>query len=168
MFYYTADKIKHKTITSLGNTYSTKCIVYIILLIYCQQEGDQGYSNSRGINKENNKFSILKKKKILLVDDEPDITSSLKTGLEDSGFAVDTFNDAVLALSNFKAGMYDLVLLDVKMPQINGFELYEKIREIDSKVKGCFITAHEVYYQSLREIFPDTDVDCYVKPIDIY
>jgi two-component SAPR family response regulator len=52
----------------------------------------------------------------------------------------------ILALSNFKAGMYDLILLDVKMPQINGFELYEKIREIDSKVKACFITAYEVYY----------------------
>ena len=53
------------------------------------------------------------------------------------------------------------------LPQINGFELYEKIREQDSKVKACFITAHEVYYQSLREIFPDTDLDCYVKPIHI-
>jgi DNA-binding response OmpR family regulator len=110
---------------------------------------------------------VLRKKKILIVDDEPDITSSLKIGLDDSGFAVDTFNDAILALLNFKSGMYDLVLLDVKMPQINGFELYEKIRKIDSKAKACFITAHEVYYQSLREIFPDTDIDCYVKPIHI-
>jgi DNA-binding response OmpR family regulator len=137
------------------------------LLIYCLQEEDHGDNNSSDVNKENSKFSILKKKKILLVDDEPDITSSLKIGLEDNGFAVDTFNDAVLALSNFRAGMYDLVLLDVKMPQINGFELYEKIREIDSKVKACFITAYEVYYQSLKEIFPDMDVDCYVKPISI-
>jgi PleD family two-component response regulator len=103
-------------------------VQYTLLLIYCLQEGNQGYSSSRSINKENNKFSILKKKKILLVDDEPDITSSLKIGLEDNGFAVETFNDAMLALSNFKTGMYDLVLLDVKMPQINGFELYEKIR----------------------------------------
>jgi DNA-binding response OmpR family regulator len=88
-------------------------------------------------------------------------------GLEDSGFAVDAFNDAALALSNYNIGEYDLVLLDVKMPQINGFELYEKIREIDSMVKACFITAYEVYYQSLREIFPDMDIDCYVKPINI-
>jgi DNA-binding response OmpR family regulator len=106
-------------------------------------------------------------KPILLVDDEPDITSSLKIGLEDYGFVVDAFNDSELALSNFKADMYDLALLDVKMPKINGFELYENIRKIDSKVKACFITAYEVYYQSLKEIFPDMDIDCYVKPINI-
>ena len=138
--------------------------------IYCVENYGSGNSSSINVNNENNiKFSsILKKKKILLVDDEPDITSSLKIGLEDSGFAVDIFNDSVLALSNFKTGMYDLLLLDVKMPQINGFELYEKIREIDSEVKVCFITAYEVYYQSLKEIFPDIDFDCYVKPINIY
>jgi two-component SAPR family response regulator len=61
-------------------------------------------------------------------------------------YSTDYDKTTILALSNFKAGMYDLILLDVKMPQINGFELYEKIREIDSKVKACFITAYEVYY----------------------
>ena len=137
----------------------------IILPIYYLEE-NQEYS-SRTSENNNNLSSILKKKKILLVDDEPEITLSLKIGLEDNGFAVDTFNDSVLALSNFQADMYDLVLLDVKMPEMNGFELYEKIREIDSKVKACFITAYEVYYQSLKEIFPDIDFDCYVKPINI-
>jgi two-component system, OmpR family, response regulator ChvI len=72
-----------------------------------------------------------------------------------------------LALSSFKPIIYDLLLLDVKMPQINGFELYEKIKKIDSEVKACFITANEVYYESLREIFPTMDLDCYVKPIRI-
>jgi two-component system response regulator ChvI len=105
--------------------------------------------------------------KILLVDDEPDIIFTFKTGLEANGFVVDAFEDPVLALSNFKPGMYDLLLLDVKMPQMNGFELYEKMRKIDGEVKACFITAHEVYYESLREIFPTMDLDCYVKPIQI-
>lgn len=105
--------------------------------------------------------------KILLVDDEPDMIFTFKTGLEANGFVVDAFEDPVLALSNFKPGMYDLLLLDVKMPQINGFELYEKMRKIDGEVKACFITAHEVYYESLREIFPTMDLDCYVKPIQI-
>ncbi len=94
------------------------------------------------------------KPRVLVVDDEPDINLTFKTGLEANGFVVDAFSDPVLALSNFKPGVYDLLLLDVRMPQINGFELYEKFRKIDSKVKACFITAHDVYYQSLKEIFP--------------
>jgi two-component system, OmpR family, response regulator ChvI len=105
--------------------------------------------------------------RILLVDDEPDVTFTFKKGLEAHGFAVDAFNDPVQALSNFKPDLYDLLLLDVKMPQINGFELYEKIKKIDGDVKACFITAHEVYYESLREIFPDMQLDCFVKPIQI-
>ena len=60
------------------------------------------------------------------MDDELDITSSLKMGLEDNGFVVNTYNDAVSALSDFKSGVYDLVLLDIKMPQINGFEAVRK------------------------------------------
>lgn len=105
--------------------------------------------------------------RILLVDDEPDVTFTFKKGLEAHGFAVDAFNDPVLALSNYKPGIYNLILLDVKMPQINGFELYEKIKKIDNNVKACFITAHEIYYESLREIFPDMQLDCFVKPIQI-
>ena len=105
--------------------------------------------------------------RLLLVDDEPDVIFTFKKGLEAHGFVVDAFNDPVLALSNFKPGVYGLLLLDVKMPQINGFELYEKIKKIDSEVKACFITAHEVYYESLKEIFPTMDCDCYVKPIKI-
>jgi CheY-like chemotaxis protein len=96
----------------------------------------------------------IAKPRVLVVDDEPDINLTFKTGLEANGFVVDAFSDPVLALSNFKPGVYDLLLLDVRMPQINGFELYEKLRKIDSNVKACFITAHDVYYQSLKEIFP--------------
>ena len=104
-----------------------------------------------------------KKKRILLVDDEQDITFALSTGLEDKGFAVDAVNDPQEALSNFKAGLYDLLLIDVKMPKMNGFELYQEIEKIDNKAKVCFITAFEVYYKSLRELFPTTKVDCYIK-----
>jgi DNA-binding response OmpR family regulator len=104
-----------------------------------------------------------KKKRILLVDDEQDITFALSTGLEDKGFAVDAVNDPQEALSNFKAGLYDLLLIDVKMPKMNGFELYREIEKIDNKAKVCFITAFEVYYKSLRELFPTTKVDCYIK-----
>ena len=96
----------------------------------------------------------IAKPRVLVVDDEPDINLTFKTGLEANGFIVDAFSDPILALSNFKPGVYDLLLLDVRMPQINGFELYEKFRKLDSNVKACFITAHDVYYQSLKEIFP--------------
>lgn len=107
-------------------------------------------------------------KKILIVDDEPDVTGTFKLGLEESGFNVETFKDPETALSNFKPGKYDLLLLDIKMPKMNGFELYEKIKKIDGNAKVCFITAFEVYYQSLREQFPDTKIECYIKkPIQI-
>jgi two-component system, OmpR family, response regulator ChvI len=87
-----------------------------------------------------------------LVDDEPDIIFSVKMVLEDNGFVVDSYSDPTLALSNFKLGLYDLLLLDIKMPKINGFELYEKIREIDSNVKVCFFIAAKLFYEENRRL----------------
>ena len=110
------------------------------------------------------------KKRILLVDDEPDITSSLKMGLEysEDEFKVDTFNDSIEALSNYKTGYYDLLLLDIKMPKMNGFELYQKIKEIDDKVKVCFITAFEHYYDEFKGVLPELNERCFArKPITI-
>jgi two-component system, OmpR family, response regulator ChvI len=71
----------------------------------------------------------ISRSRILLVDDDVDITTSLKIGLEDNGFVVDTFNDPLLALSNFKPGIYDLLLFDIRMPQLSGFDLYDKIKK---------------------------------------
>ena len=68
---------------------------------------------------------------------------TLKKELEQTGFTVDTFNDPVLALSNFKADYYGLILLDVKMLQMNGFELYHQIKKKDKKVKACFVMAYD-------------------------
>ena len=110
----------------------------------------------------------MSKSSILIVDDELDITLAFKKGLESNGFFVDIYNDPVIALSNFKSGFYDLLLLDVRMPKMNGFELYQEIEKIDKKAKVCFITAFEVYYQALKEIFPTLDVGCFIrKPIEI-
>jgi DNA-binding response OmpR family regulator len=77
------------------------------------------------------------KKEVLLVDDEPDINLLFKTVLEDNGFKVDAFNDPLLALQNFKANSYDLLMLDIVMQKMNGFDLYDKMREVDDKVNVC-------------------------------
>lgn len=107
-------------------------------------------------------------KRILIVDDEPDITFTIKSGLEKTGFfEVDTLNDPDLALSLFKPGNYDFLLIDIRMPKMNGYELYDKIREIDPKVKFCFITAYEINYKALREKFPTLEIDCYAKPLEL-
>jgi DNA-binding response OmpR family regulator len=106
--------------------------------------------------------------KILLVDDEPDIILTLRKGLEERGFSVDTYDDPLLALSNFKSSYYDLLLFDVKMAKMNGFELYQKIKKKDKNVKACFITAHQLFYESLKKQFPKIKVDCFLtKPIEI-
>jgi DNA-binding response OmpR family regulator len=107
------------------------------------------------------------KKRILVVDDEVDITLSFSLALEDSGlFEVDTYNDPLVALSNYRPNSYDLLLLDIKMPNMNGFELYDKIKRIDNKVKVCFISAYDVDYKALREQFPSLEIDC-LLPMDI-
>ena len=95
-------------------------------------------------------MSVIKNS-ILLIDDKLDITLTIKGILEDAGFNVDTFNDPLLVFSNYKANFYDLVILDILMPKMNGFELYVNIREKDHKVKVCFLTASEFYYEKFRK-----------------
>jgi CheY-like chemotaxis protein len=84
-----------------------------------------------------------KKNKILIVDDDPEITKTFTMVLEDSGlYEVDSYNDPLIALQNFEPNLYDLLLLDIRIPNMNGFELYDKIEKIDNKVKVCFISAY--------------------------
>jgi DNA-binding response OmpR family regulator len=81
---------------------------------------------------------------------------------------VDTFADPKEALSSFKAGVYDLLLLDIRMQDMNGFELYKELKKIDDKPKVCFMTAYELYYEALKKDFPKLDVGCFMKkPISI-
>jgi CheY-like chemotaxis protein len=115
------------------------------------------------------------KKRILVVDDEVDITTIIKLALEKVNLHVDVYNDPLLALSDYKAGMYDLLLFDIRMQRMNGFELYRKIKEIEEeekKVKNgkprvCFITAYEEFRSEFKETFPTVEeVDCFLrKPI---
>jgi DNA-binding response OmpR family regulator len=118
----------------------------------------------------NNSKNITTTTRILLVDNEPDNTSVLSMGLEDEGYTVDVFNDPMLALSDFKCNYYSLVILDINMPKMNGYELYKEIRKLDNKVKVCFLTASEIYNENLRiptkEIMDK--VKCFIpKPLTI-
>ena len=90
-------------------------------------------------------------KKILLVDDEPDVTYTIKNILEDNEYNVDSFNDPILALNYYKVNFYALVILDIKMPKMDGFELYTKIREKDPKVKICFFTATAMFTEEIKK-----------------
>ena len=90
-------------------------------------------------------------KKILAVDDEADLTLLCSLALEYHGFKVDTFNDPQEALSNYKPDYYDLVILDIKMPKMDGFQLHDEIKKKDHKAKVCFLTASELYYEEFRK-----------------
>lgn len=107
-------------------------------------------------------------KKILVVDDESDISSAIKIGLEDNGFIVTVFNDPLSALASYRPGAYDLLILDVKMSKMNGFELYREIRKIDDRAKVCFLTAFEMYGDEFKRVFPSMDVKHFIqKPISM-
>jgi DNA-binding response OmpR family regulator len=111
---------------------------------------------------------VQKNKRILLVDDEYDVNLTIRIVLEENGFKVDSFTDAFQALENFTAGLYDLVILDVKLPGIDGFSLYEKIRKLDDKVRICFLTAADkAYYEILKKHYPSIKENCVIfKPVD--
>ena len=96
-----------------------------------------------------------KKSRILLVDDDYDIVFTFKKALEEySQFEVDTFTDPIQALSRFKVNTYDLLVIDIRLPNMDGFELYDKLKEIDNKVKVCFMTAYDINVKALQAVFP--------------
>jgi CheY-like chemotaxis protein len=108
-------------------------------------------------------------KRILIVDDEKDITLAFKVGIEDSKaytnrkIEVYTYNDPVIALSEFKPNFYDLLLVDIKMPDMNGFELSERILAIDINVKVCFMSSGEINQEAQREIYPTRQEGCFIR-----
>ena len=107
-------------------------------------------------------------KRIAVVDDEPDITIILKKALEHHDFAVDTFNDPQAALATFKPSYYALVIIDIRMPRMNGFDLYRELKKRDSGVRVCFLTEFEIHYEVFRKLFPTIDVKAFIrKPVSI-
>jgi DNA-binding response OmpR family regulator len=106
-------------------------------------------------------------KRILVVDDESDVCFALKEVLRQNGFVVDSYEDPFLALKKFKADLYNLVMLDIRMPELNGFALYQEIRRLDKKVKICFLTAGETHDGVYSDIFSSLPVNRFIrKPID--
>jgi CheY-like chemotaxis protein len=107
--------------------------------------------------------------RILVVDDEQDVCIVLKMVLEnEGGFEVDYYDEPRSALENFRPNIYDLLLLDIKMPEIDGFELYKQMKKMDNKAKVCFLTASELYYDRFRQTqeFAALDKDLFLrKPI---
>lgn len=104
----------------------------------------------------------------MLVEDEDDIVLLFKMILEsDVGLKVDSYTEPFSALNNFRSGQYDLIMIDIALPRMNGIELYYKIRKLDNKVKICFLTAGEMYYEEIRkQVFPELEANCFIgKPI---
>lgn len=107
----------------------------------------------------------------MIVDDEPDITLSIEQSLKETGlFDVFKFNNSLEVLSNFKSGMYDLLIFDVRMPEMDGIELLREVRKVDDKVRICFLTALselKEYESSISQICPTLNEDYIIrKPID--
>jgi two-component system, OmpR family, response regulator ChvI len=113
--------------------------------------------------------AVTRKRRVLIVDDDPDITKTFGLVLEDSGlYEVDRSNDPLAALQNMRPNFYDLALLDIRMPNMNGFELADKIEKIDNKVKVCFISAYDVEDKALRQKYPLLQIKCFLpKPISV-
>jgi two-component system response regulator ChvI len=118
------------------------------------------------MNNDNDNEGKNKNKRILLVDDEADIIYPIKIVLENNNeFAVDSYTDPILALSNFRPRLYDLILLDIRMPEMDGFKLHQKIMEIDSTAKICFLTASELFYEEYRKLdaYPSLDKAYFIQ-----
>ena len=105
-----------------------------------------------------------------MVDDEQDLNFTLKEILDETGlFQVETFINPVLALSEFKAGVYDLAVLDIRMPGMNGFQLCRKLKDVGNMLKIGFMTATELLYyrETDSDVIDDLGTDCFVtKPVD--
>jgi two-component system, OmpR family, response regulator ChvI len=119
-------------------------------------------------NLDGEKATNHRKKRILFVNDDTDTTAVMKVGLSRHGFEVETFVDSKSALQNFQAGMYDLILLDVLMKGLDGFELYNEMRKIDENIQICFISASNSFYEKYKSLYPEIQNECFIqKPVRI-
>jgi len=108
-------------------------------------------------------------RRIMIIDDDSDTTLTFKEALENSNdtderrIQVHTYNDPLIALSEFKPNFYDLLLIDINLPNMNGFELGQKILELDINVRVCFMSSGEINREALREIYPAISLGCFIR-----
>jgi len=105
------------------------------------------------------------KAKIMIIDDDKDITNLFSIFLEYNGYSVDAYTNPLEAINNFRKNSYDLIILDLKMPKMDGMTLYHKIKAIDNKVIICFTTANISYIQQLQKGIIDIDKIVLYKPV---
>ena len=105
----------------------------------------------------------------MIIDDDADITTTFKMGIEDGNIdtnrriEVHTYNDPTAALSEFQPNFFDLLLVDINIPHMNGFQICEKILELDINVRVCFMSSGEINREALREIYPAVSLGCFIK-----
>ena len=110
-------------------------------------------------------------KRILIVDDDPDITYTLKKAFEEANrtggnktsFHVNTYNDPLVALSEFKPDFYDLLLIDINLPKMNGFDFCVKVFEVDVNPRVCFMSSGLINQEALKEQYPSLSFGCFIK-----
>ena len=146
-----------------------------LILRQQQQQQQKNQAAISKINEEREK-GLPTSKQILVIDDNPDITITFKKALEaenyKSGnklfFKVYTYNNTTLALADFKPNFYDLALIDINMPQMDGFEFSKQILQLDLNIRICYITAAEINLEALREQYPTLSIGCFIKkPVEI-
>jgi len=101
--------------------------------------------------------------RVLLVDDESDVNASLREVLEQNGLKVDSFESPLVALESFKPHFYDLAILDIKLPEMNGFLFYRELKKLDRNLKICFLTAGEMYYWVYSDIFSSLPASYFMR-----
>jgi two-component system catabolic regulation response regulator CreB/two-component system response regulator ChvI len=154
----------------MSGSYDARYYNQIITRLHLQDIEEDKYSMQQ-LQQQQEKGNLhgqKSKKKILLVDDEPDSCLVYEVVLQDAGYECISYNDSVKALQEFRPNYYDLVILDIRMPKLNGFALCEKIRELDKAVQIIFITAGELYYENFRKLLQlsnDVNINCLQKPI---
>jgi hypothetical protein len=113
------------------------------------------------ITRKQYELAEQQQKRILIIDNEPDVNIVLQSVLEQNGYRTDSYTDPVAAYKNFREGLYDLVILDIRMPVIDGFLLYLKIKATDSKVMICFLTATEYFHEEISKCEDISYISCW-------